>query len=104
MRTSRCAAVGIVTELVNMHATLSIGVVTGDIVGDGGGRRLGCLFEGHLTCDFGVSSEDSDCSGMSALRWHRYTVDCKAVMTGAVLALAKARAQGYNSSVLAAVL
>lgn len=60
MRTSTCAAVGVVTELMNVHASLSIGVVAGDVVGDGGRRGFGGLLEGHLTSDFRVSSEDGD--------------------------------------------
>ena len=60
MRTSRCATVGVVTKLMDVHATLSIGVVAGDVVGDGGRRGLGRLFEGHLACDFRVSPENSD--------------------------------------------
>jgi hypothetical protein len=31
VRTGRCAAVGVVTELVNVHATLSVGVVAADV-------------------------------------------------------------------------
>jgi hypothetical protein len=31
VRTGGCAAVGVVTELVNVHATLSVGVVAGDV-------------------------------------------------------------------------
>ena len=57
----RCAAIGVVTELVDVHATLSIGVVAGNVVGDGGGGGFVRLFEGHLARDLGVSSEDGDC-------------------------------------------
>ena len=37
MRTSTCAAVCVVAELMDMHATLGGGVVAADVVGDGGG-------------------------------------------------------------------
>lgn len=38
MGTGAGAAVGVVAELVDVHAALGIGVVAGEIVGDGGGR------------------------------------------------------------------
>jgi hypothetical protein len=41
------AAVGVVTELVDVEATLSVGIVARDVVGDGGGAGLGALLEGH---------------------------------------------------------
>ena len=37
VRTSACAAVCVVAELMDMHATLGGGVVAADVVGDGGG-------------------------------------------------------------------
>jgi hypothetical protein len=60
VRTSRRAAIGVVAELVDMYATLGIGVVAGDVVGDGSGRGLGTLLEGHGSRDFRVSSDDGD--------------------------------------------
>jgi len=61
MRTSAGAAVGVVTELVDMHATLGTGIVVLDVPSDSGGRGLGGLLEGHLAGDLGVSSEDGNC-------------------------------------------
>ncbi len=61
MGASGRAAVGVVAELVDVHASLGIGVIAGDVVGDGGWGGFIGLLEGYLTCDLGVSSEDSDC-------------------------------------------
>lgn len=60
MRTSTGTTIGVVTECVNVHATLSIGVVASDIPGDGGGGGLIGLFEGNGSGNFGVTTEDSD--------------------------------------------
>jgi hypothetical protein len=60
VRTGASAAVGIVTELVDMNATLGGGIVTGDVPGDFGGRALGALLEGHGTLDRGIATEDSN--------------------------------------------
>ena len=60
MRTVRAgggAAVGVVTELVNVHATLGVGVVAGDVPGDGGVGVLVGLLEGDGAGDLGVSTE-----------------------------------------------
>jgi hypothetical protein len=51
MRTSAGAAIGIVAKLVNVHASLSIGIVAGDIVVDGGRGGFGLLHKGHGACD-----------------------------------------------------
>lgn len=56
-----CAAVGVVTELVDVHATLGVCIVAVDLVGDGGRRRVVGLFEGDGSVDFGVTAEDCDC-------------------------------------------
>lgn len=40
VRSSRGTAVGVVTEGVHMHTTLSVGVVAGDVPCDGGWVRL----------------------------------------------------------------
>ncbi len=56
MGASRGAAVGVVTELVDVHATLSIGIVTSDVPCDGGGGGLGFLLEGNGAGDLGVTS------------------------------------------------
>ena len=58
MRASTSAAVGVVTELMDVHATLGVGVVACDIPGDGGGRGLGGLLKCHMASDLGVSSKD----------------------------------------------
>ena len=60
MRTSRCATIGVVAELVDMHPSFGIGVVAGNVVGDGRGGGLGALLEGDCPRDFRVSSKDGD--------------------------------------------
>jgi hypothetical protein len=57
---SRGAAVGVVTEGVDVEAALSVGVVAGDVVGDGGGLRLGGLLEDDGAGDVGVTTENSN--------------------------------------------
>jgi hypothetical protein len=61
VRTSGGAAVGVVTELVNMESTLSVGVVAGDVPGDGGRGALVSLLEGDGAGDLSVTTEDSNC-------------------------------------------
>jgi hypothetical protein len=51
------AAVGVVTKLVDVHATLGIGVVASNIPCDGGWRGLRFLLEGNGTCDLRVTSD-----------------------------------------------
>ncbi len=51
------AAVGVVAELMDVHATLNVGVVSGDIPGDGGGGVLPSLLEGDGASDLGVPTE-----------------------------------------------
>ena len=60
MRTSRCATIGVVAELVDMHPSFGIGVVAGNVVGDDRGGVLGALLEGDCPRDFRVSSKDGD--------------------------------------------
>lgn len=60
MRAGRGAAVGVVTELVDVESTLGVGVVAEDVPRDGGGGVLGGLLEGDGTVDLGVTTEDSD--------------------------------------------
>ena len=67
VRAGRRAAVGVVAELVDVHASLGIGVVAADVVGDGGGRGLGALLEDHRSRDLRVSSEHGDCGWKEAL-------------------------------------
>ena len=57
VRTSGSASVGIVTELVDVHAAFRIGVVASDIPCDGGRRGLGSLLEGNGSGDLRVTSE-----------------------------------------------
>lgn len=61
MGSSGCAAVGVVTELVDVHATLSIGVVALDIPCDGSRGALGILLESNGAGDLRVSSDGSNC-------------------------------------------
>lgn len=63
MRAGRCTAVGVIPELVDVHATLSVRVVAVDLVGDGGWGRVVGLVEGDGSVDFGVTAEDCDCMG-----------------------------------------
>ena len=65
MRSGRSAAVGVVAKGVDVHATLSVGVVAGNVPRDGGGRGLALLFKGHGALDVGVSTEDGDCTYQS---------------------------------------
>ena len=62
VRSGRRAAVGVVTELVDVHSTLSTGVVAGDVPCDGGGGRLLGLLEGDGTSDLRVASNERNCS------------------------------------------
>jgi len=55
------AAVGVVTELVDMNTTLSIGIVAGDVPCNGGWGGLGGLLEGHRPGDFRITSDRCNC-------------------------------------------
>jgi hypothetical protein len=61
VRASRSAAIGVVAELVDVHAPFSVRIVTGDVVSNGGRRGFGGLLESHLASDLGVSSKNGDC-------------------------------------------
>lgn len=61
MRAGAGAAVGVVAELVDVHAALGGGVVALDVVGDGGGAGLGGLLKGDGAADGGVPADDCDC-------------------------------------------
>jgi hypothetical protein len=60
VRTGAGAAVGVVTESVNVHAALGVGVVAGDVPGDLGVGGLGGLLEGDGALDVGVTTDNSD--------------------------------------------
>ena len=60
MRSSAGATVGVVTELMDMHAPLSRGVIALDVVGDCGWGRLVGLLESYGPADIGVSTDDGD--------------------------------------------
>ena len=61
MRASGGAAISIIAELMDVHASLGVGVVAGDVVGDCGRGAFVGLLEGHLAGDLGVSSNNGDC-------------------------------------------
>lgn len=60
VRAGRGAAVSIVTELVNMEAPLSVGVVASDVPRDSGGRVSVSLLEGDGALDGRVSTENGN--------------------------------------------
>jgi hypothetical protein len=62
MRSSRGAAVGVVTKGVDVEATLRVGVVAGDVVGDGGRGTLRGLLEDDGAANLGVTSDNSNCT------------------------------------------
>ena len=63
VRAGAGAAVGVVTESVDVHATLGVGVVAGHVPGDLGVGRLGGLLEGDGALDVGVTTDDGDYEG-----------------------------------------
>ena len=65
VRTGAGAAVGVVTEGVDVHAALGVGIVAGDVPGDLGLGGLGGLLEGDGALDVGVTTDNSDCEGVS---------------------------------------
>lgn len=58
MRTSTCAAIGIIPELMNMHPPLSRRVVSLDLKSDNRGRLFRSLFEMHRSAHGGVPAEN----------------------------------------------
>lgn len=60
--TSTGAAIGVVTELMDVEASLSIGIMTTEIPADGGRGVFIGLFESDVPGDLGVSSEDGNYS------------------------------------------
>lgn len=67
VRPSAGATIGVVTELVDVHAALGGGIVAADVVGDGCWGGLGRLFEGDGSADLGVTAENCDCGGEGRL-------------------------------------
>lgn len=61
MRSGGGAAVGVVTEGVDVEASLGVGVVASDVPGDLGRGGLVLLLEGNGTGDLGVTTDDSNC-------------------------------------------
>lgn len=55
------AAVGVVTKLMDVHASLSTGIMAGNVPRDGGWGGLRALLESHGPLDVGVSSDYGDC-------------------------------------------
>ena len=66
VRSCTGAAIGVVAECVNVHATLSVGVVAGDVPCYSGWRSLAVLCESDGALDVGVTTENSDCVRVSA--------------------------------------
>lgn len=63
MRTRTSTPIGIITKLMDMEPALSVGIVTLEIVGDGGGAGFGGLLKGDLARHLGVAAEDCYCEG-----------------------------------------
>jgi len=61
VRTCRCAAVCVVAELMDVHATFGIWVIAGDVPRDGGRGGLGRLLEGNGAGDLRVTSDGCNC-------------------------------------------
>ena len=61
MGTGAGAAVGIITKLVDVHATLGGSITAFDVVRDGRWGRLGRLLKGHSARDTGIASKDRNC-------------------------------------------
>jgi hypothetical protein len=55
-------AVGVVTELVDVHSTLGVGIGVLDLVFDDGGGVLSLLSELDDTRDTGITADDSNCA------------------------------------------
>ena len=68
MRPSAGAAVRVVAVGVDMHAALGVGIVAGNVVGDGRGRALRGLLERHGALDIAVSTDDGDCGSQESAK------------------------------------
>lgn len=60
VRSRRSTSVSVVPKLVNVHSTLRVGIVAGDLIGDDGRRRLALLSEDDSSTHIGVSADNSD--------------------------------------------
>jgi len=71
MRSSARAAIGVVAEGMDVNAALSVGVIAGDVEGDGGLVALRSLLEGDSALDGRVSSDNGDgfnhCGGTGSM-------------------------------------
>ena len=67
MRASGCAAVCVVTELVDVHASLGVGIVATDVPCYISWGRLGGLFEGDGALDVRVTSQNSNWTYVSCM-------------------------------------
>lgn len=59
--TSGSASVGVVTKSVNVESSQGVGVITGDLPGDGGWLGRGGLLERHDTGNALVTSDNCNC-------------------------------------------
>lgn len=64
VRASGSASVGVITEGVDVESSFGVGIVTGDVPGDGGRGRLGLLLENDGAGDLGVTAENAHCKGL----------------------------------------
>ncbi len=62
MRASGCAPIRVITELMDVHAPLGIGIMAGDVPRDRCWRGLGRLLESYCASDLGVSTKLSNYS------------------------------------------
>lgn len=60
MGTGAGATIGVVTELMDVEASLGIGIMASKVPADGGGGVFVGLFKSDLARDLGVSSEDGN--------------------------------------------
>ena len=63
VRAGRGAAIGVVAKLVDVHATLGVGICVMDLVLDHRGGMLVLLRELDGARDAGIAAEDSNCGG-----------------------------------------
>ena len=61
MRSGGGTPVCVVTESVNVHSTLSIGIIARDVPCYGGWAGFGGLLEGDGSLDVGITTENGNC-------------------------------------------